>query len=411
MKNLLIISILILICTQSCFSRSKIKLGIDILVEENYKHLNNKNIALLSNFAGRSSEGILSAELLSKAPNCSLKMILVPEHGFYTTIPAGQYVSDTLLYGIPVVSLYGKNREPNKKLLEDIDIIVVDIQDVGIRSYTYLSTLYNTMKVAAENKIKVIILDRPNPLGGMIVDGNVTEPEWISFVGIIPIAYIHGCTLGEIALMLNNENWLSKDKHLKCDLEIIKMEGWERIMAWEDTGLDWYPTSPHIPTVNSVRGMAIFGAFGELGITSLGIGTTTPFQIIGHKSFDYFDSNFQSDTAKYRSFSLSPMIFRPYYGKYKDENINGFFVTFHFDDDCKPYQDGMNFFMNLRNKYPSLFNKDLYKQEQINMFKKVTGTDKIFNIVFNFADNDDISKAITNNLDKFMILRNNYMLY
>lgn len=411
MKNLLLISLLILICSQCCISRSKIKLGIDVLVEENYKPLDNKNIALLSNFAGRSSTGILSAELLSKAKNCSLKMILAPEHGFFTTIPAGQHVADTLLQGIPIVSLYGKNRVPSKKLMKDIDVIVVDIQDVGVRSYTYLSTLFNTMKFAAENKIKVIILDRPNPLGGMIVDGNITEPEWQSFVGIIPISYIHGCTLGELALMINNENWLNKNKNLKCDLEIIKMVGWQRTMAWEDTGLDWYPTSPHIPTVNAARGMAIFGTFGELGVTSLGIGTTTPFQIIGHKSFDFFETYYEADTTKYCSFSTSPMIFRPFYGKYKDENINGLFVNFHFNDDCKPYQDGMNFFMQLKIKNPYLFNKDLYKPEQINMFKKVTGTDKIFNIMFNNQENNNFAETITNNLYKFIILRNNYLLY
>ncbi len=410
MKKIILISLLLLICFQPCFSRSKIKLGIDVLLDENYKPIENKNIALLSNFAGRSSDGILTAELLSKAKNFKLKMILSPEHGFFTTMPAGQSISDTIIDGIPIVSLYGKNREPNKDLLNNIDVIVVDIQDVGVRSYTYISTLFNTMKFAAENDIKVIVLDRPNPLNGIIVDGNVIEPEWFSFVGIIPISYIHGCTIGELALMINSENWLSKEKILKCDLEIIRMVGWKREMAWEDTGLDWYPTSPHIPTVNAARGMAVFGAFGELGITSLGIGTTTPFQIIGHKTFDFFYDNHISDTFEYCSFSTSPMIFRPFYGKYKDENINGLFCNFHFDVDCKPYQDGINFFLNLRNIYPDLFNEFLYRPEQIKMFKKVTGTDRIFKIVFNNSENN-ITESITNDLYKFIILRNNYLLY
>jgi uncharacterized protein YbbC (DUF1343 family) len=411
MKKMLLISLLIIISTMSCFSLSKIKLGIDVLVEENFKHLDNKNIALLSNFAGRSSDGILSSELLAKANNCRLKMVLAPEHGFFTTVPAGQHIADTLINGIPIISLYGKNREPNKKLLEDVDVIVVDIQDIGIRSYTFLSTIFNTMKVAAENNIKVLVLDRPNPLGGIIVDGNVIESEWFSFVGIVPISYIHGCTIGELALMINNEKWLSQDKTLQCDLEIVKMIGWQRGMAWEETGLDWYPTSPHIPTVNSARGMAIFGAFGELGITSLGIGTTTPFQIVGHKTFDLFSENHPQIADKYSSFSTSPMIFRPFYGKYKDENINGLFMTFHFDDDSKPYQDGMNFFMDIRKNYPLIFDRNLYKADHINMFKKVTGTSEIFDIFFGDTETGNITEIITKNLYKFIILRNNYLLY
>ena len=214
--------------------------------------------------------------------------ILVPEHGFYISVPAGSKVSDDSLFGVPVFSLYGIERSPGRKILSNCDVILIDVQDIGVRSYTYISTVYKVMEAAAKFSIPVIILDRPNPLGGMIVDGNTIDKGRESFVGIVPISYIHGMTIGELAMMINQEGWLPIGKSkmpLKCDLSIIEMKGWSRWMAWEDCGMLWFPTSPHVPTVNAIRGLAVLGIFGELGIINIGIGTTLPFQYIGMPGF------------------------------------------------------------------------------------------------------------------------------
>ena len=264
--------------------------GIDVLEQNNFKEIEGKKVALLTNHAGRSRDGRLTLNILKESGIVNLTGLFVPEHGFFTTIPAGEKVKDDTVFGVRAYSLYGGSKSPDDNLLKKCDVVVVDLQDIGIRSYTYISTMYNTMKACANAGKPIIILDRPNPIGGIVVDGGVLDDNVRSFVGMVPVSYLHGCTFGELAMMINNEGWLGTKKDsgkLKCELTVIKMKGWERWMAWEDTGLFWYPTSPHIPSVNAVRGAAVLGIIGELGMISIGIGTTSPFQYLGSPDFDY----------------------------------------------------------------------------------------------------------------------------
>ena len=176
-----------------------------------------------------------------------------PEHGVRGDNDAGKEVNGftDVRTGLPVYSLYGKTRKPTKEMLQGIDVLVYDIQDIGVRSYTYISTMGLAMEAAAENGIKFVVLDRPDPLTGNRVEGAMLDLKFKSFIGEYPIPYVYGMTAGELAQMINGEQWLNGNgttrEPIKCDLTVVTMKGWKRSMWWDETGLTWIPTSPQIP--------------------------------------------------------------------------------------------------------------------------------------------------------------------
>lgn len=396
-----------------CVSQNpSIEMGVDILEKSNFSQITGKRVALLSNFSGRDSRQELSSNILLNTQQAKLTLILTPEHGFNGNFTAGQKVDNSQYMGIPVLSLYGNSKKIPFAYTELFDVIVVDIQDIGVRTYTFISTLYYVMQSAAESQKPVIILDRPNPLGGMIVDGNVLDTNFRSFIGQIPIPYLHGMTIGEIALMINNESWLSEDRknNLKCDLSIIKMQGWERWMQWEDTGLSWFPTSPNIPTPESIRGIAMLGWIGELSLFSVGIGTNMPFQFFGSpdfsQSFTEFVSNLELNATR-----LFPLQFQPNYGKYANQICNGFFMIFNKDNSFTPYSNGIELLLILRKFHPELFNVEKIDYPKIQMFQKATGTDKLFKLLFNRGSDEVIRSVSTEGIMQFLTIRQKYLLY
>ena len=177
--------------------------------------------------------------------------------------------------GLPVYSLYGATRKPTPEMLKDIDVLVYDIQDIGCRSFTYISTMGLAMEAAAENNIEFVVLDRPNPLGGLKIEGCIVEDGFFSFVSQYKIPYVYGLTCGELALMLNADKQPGK----ACKLHVVKMKGWKRKMDYTQTGLQWIPPSPHIPHAHSAFFYPVSGIFGELGYASIGVGYTIPFQM------------------------------------------------------------------------------------------------------------------------------------
>jgi uncharacterized protein YbbC (DUF1343 family) len=277
------------------------------------------------------------------------------------------------------------------------------LQDIGIRSYTYISTLYKMMDAAAEYGKPVYILDRPNPMGGLVVDGNTVDSGLISFVGIVPVSYIHGCTIGELAAMINDEGWLPKDENgqpRKCNLAVIKMEGWRRQMIWEDTGLKWFHTSPNIPSVNAIRGAAVTGIFGELGIFNIGIGADVPFQFIGILSGRDF-INFL-DKSPMPGMALS---FK------KNKNNFGYQLDFDKDEKFAPYTSGIRIFLAIRKANPGLFISSNVKKEKKAMFEKVTGTKNIFHGFFENGSDEDVIKAASDGLKDYLEIRRRHLLY
>lgn len=253
----------------------KVKLGNEVLLEE-YRHLiEGKRIGLVTNQTGIDSQGRSIIDVLSSDPFLNLAALYAPEHGLDGTAKAGEYVASYThpTLGIPVYSLYGATRKPTEAMLKDIDVLLFDIQDIGARTYTYMSTMNYVMDAASRYHKPVIVLDRPNPLGGLIVDGPMMEDKFISFVGIDNLPMAHGMTAGELALFFNRK--------IGADLTVIPMKGWTRDMIWQDTGLPWKATSPNIPDLVSCFGYMATG-LGE----GTGIYQADKFKWIGGKGID-----------------------------------------------------------------------------------------------------------------------------
>ncbi|MDP4199606.1 MAG: DUF1343 domain-containing protein [Bacteroidota bacterium] len=261
-------------------AKAQVVTGLDNLASQHFAALKGKHIGLISNQTGRTASGELGADLLANEHSLKLVALFAPEHGLMGTRKAGVPSDSAEWYhGVRVYSLYGSTRKPTKKMLRGINALVFDLQDIGVRPYTYLSTMVLAMEAAAEQGIPFYVLDRPNPLSGERIEGNTLDPTLKSFVGALPIPYLHGLTLGELARMAKAKAWFNKAQKLK--LTVIPMRGWKRSMYWNETGLPWTAPSPNIPHFENAVGAAMLGATGELGVLSIGIGTDAPFLRMG----------------------------------------------------------------------------------------------------------------------------------
>ena len=395
-------------------SNLQVMLGIDNLIEMNFLPLQGKKISLLTNTSGRTGDLTLTAEVFSRNQECTLVSILTPEHGFYATAPAGQDVGNETLYDVPVYSLYGKYRRPTKSMLESCDIVVVDIQDIGIRSYTYISTLYNVMDASAEYGKQLFILDRPNPWGGMLIDGSIADTNLLSFVGIVPIPYIHGLTIGEFALYVNGEELLPKrnGKVAKADVQILKMKHWKRSMKWEDTGLSFVPTSPNIPNVAAIRGAAITGPIGEIGSSGIGIGTTFPFQYCASPDIDppVFLS-YVKDNLQLYGVRSGIGVYRIPTGKYPNKDCKGIMLFTDGMPDDKPFTAGIELLLALRHFFPEQFTPQFVKDEPKSMFRKIMSNDSLVNALLQNESDDEVRSALLKGRSEFEEKREKYLLY
>ena len=266
-------------------SAAQVKPGIEVLRDRDFEGLKGKRVGLLTNPSGVDRNLKSTIDILNE--NVNLVAIFAPEHGARGNIYAGGHVSDEVdeATGLPIYSVYGDTRKPTPKMLQGIDIVVYDIQDVGSRSYTFISSLGLMMQACAQQGIEVMVLDRPNPLGGLKVEGSYPEPGFVSFVSQFQIPYIYGLTVGELAQLINeeglNRGQLGKDEPVRCKLTVIPMEGWRREMLFEDTGLPWVLPSPNIPYPQSAIGYPSAGLVGEFsGYLNIGIGYTLPFGVL-----------------------------------------------------------------------------------------------------------------------------------
>jgi uncharacterized protein YbbC (DUF1343 family) len=273
-----------------------VMLGIDVLESQSFGAVKGKRVGLLTNPAGVNRRGESTIDVLRRAPGVKLVALYGPEHGIYGDEKAEVIIADRLdkRTGLPVYSLYAKDRKPRRGMLKGIDAMVVDLQDIGSRSYTYISAMKLTMEACFENNVEVIVLDRPNPLGGLKVDGPGLDKQWTSYVGAFRVPYVHGLTIAELARMAKEAPGvldISESTRARGKLTIIPMRGWRRSMRWPDTGLTWVPTSPAIQDYASVEGYAMTGLGTyfdparnfDIGFRH-GIGTAYPFRGISHKS-------------------------------------------------------------------------------------------------------------------------------
>jgi len=260
-------------------SGAAVRLGADLLIERHLGELQGHRIGIVTNQTGRLSSGTSLVDTLIGS-GVDVVALFGPEHGIRGEGSAGQKIGDARdqRTGLPVYSLYGTTRKPTPEMLRSIDLLLYDIQDVGARFYTYISTMGLVMDAAAENGIPIIVLDRPNPLGGHLIDGPILDDSLRSFVGMYPIPVVYGMTCGELARMINGEIWLASGR--RAQLKVIAMEGWTRDMTWELTGLPWVRPSPNIPDPATAL---IYPATCFIEATNLseGRGTPTPFQHFG----------------------------------------------------------------------------------------------------------------------------------
>lgn len=262
----------------------KVTLGVEVLESMHYKPLRGKKVGLLTHAAGVNSKGILTFKAFASHPQIKLTAIFCPEHGLMSKIEAEKHVDHSQYQGIPVYSLHGDHRKPSSQMLKNVDILVVDIQDIGARSYTYISCLKLCIEACFEQGVEVLVLDRPNPLGGLKVSGPMMDKAFMGYLGAFPIPYIYGLTIGELAIMtVKEKGWLNlKHKPKKQALSIVPMKGWKRSMLWQNTGLKWVPTSPNIPSANAAMGYALSGLGCQIGGFGHGIGTNYPFCFLSH---------------------------------------------------------------------------------------------------------------------------------
>jgi uncharacterized protein YbbC (DUF1343 family) len=272
----------------SLSAKPTIKLGIDYLEETGFGILRGKKVGLLTHPAGKNRRGQSSVDVLYRSNLVNLVALFGPEHGIYGNEKAAVPVDDKIdkRTGLPVYSLYGKYRKPTPKMLSNIDCLVIDLQDVGVRCYTYVSCMRYAMEACFETGVEVVVLDRPNPLGGIKVAGPPMDEKWMSYVGAFRIPFVHGMTIGELALWSKKQEGVLKTSNSirkKGKLTIVPMTGWKRSMTWPETGLSWYPTSPNIPTLDAVAGYPMTGLGAQMGRFRHGIGTKHPFRFLTYE--------------------------------------------------------------------------------------------------------------------------------
>ena len=415
MKN----NFLRLVLTLSLFSilesnsiAGKVKTGLEVLIDQNFAQLKGKQVGLITNPTGVNRNLQSTVDLFFHSNEFNLIALYGPEHGVRGNYTAGASVANFKdpETGLTVYSIYGKNRKPSPEMLKGIDVLVYDIQDIGSRSYTYISSLGLAMEAAAENNIEFVVLDRPNPLGGEKMEGCLTEPKFTSFVSQYPIPYVHGLTVGELAIYLNEEGLLANK--VKCKLKIIPMKGWKRKMNFEDTKLPWVLSSPHIPHSSSPYFYPISGILGELSVMSIGVGYTLPFQLFAAEWINADSLTQSMNNLHLPGILFRPIHFTPYYSVSKDKAIHGVEV---YITDFKQAELSLVQFWVLQECYKIWPNKnvfDLCDRSRLDMFDKVCGTDKIrveFSKYFTVESilpiwNKDIS-AFRQKVKKYLIYR------
>jgi uncharacterized protein YbbC (DUF1343 family) len=271
-------------------------LGIDVLESQAFAPIKGKRVGLLTHPAGVNRQGVSTIDVLRRAKDAKLVALFGPEHGIYGDEKAEVIIPNRVdrRTGLPVFSLYGKTRKPTKEMLKGLDAMIIDLQDVGTRSYTYVSAMRYTMEACFENDVEVIVLDRPNPLGGLKADGPPLDAKWKSYVGTFRVPYVHGLTIGELARMAKEAPGVmdvSDKDRARGKLTIVPMRGWNRSMRWPETGLTWVPTSPMIQDFSAVIGYAMVGLGTyfdprnkfDIGFRH-GVGTQYAFRGISHRA-------------------------------------------------------------------------------------------------------------------------------
>ena len=391
--------ILICLATLVCCAttRATVELGIDVLAQRDYAILAGKRVGLITNQTGIDSHGMRTRMLLKK--HCNLVALYTPEHGLDGTEKAGRYVRSRRdrVTGLIAHSLYGPTRKPTPEMLRGIDVLVFDMQDIGCRGYTYISTMGRCMEAAGENHIPFVVLDRPNPLGGNRIEGPSVDPQWISFVGQFPVPYVHGMTVGELAKMVNDKGWMAA----RCDLTVVPMRGWSRNEVWANTGLRWIPTSPNIPYGTSPLYYVATGIVGELSGPECGVGASRPFESISARFL-----NATSFTRFLRSLGMPGV----YFSEFRSGSSKG--TALKIDPNAGANLTALGIYMLAEmNRYakPDLFRRT--PRSKLDIFYKVYGSESIRSQIERGVSPQRIVASWETNVRNFRRGRSPYLLY
>lgn len=389
--------------------------GIDVLEANGFQQLQGKRVGLVTNPTGVNKDLVSTVDVLFNAEGVELVALYGPEHGVRGDVHAGDLVSGNSdpKTGLPVHSLYGKTVKPTPEMLEGLDAIIYDIQDIGCRSFTYISTMGKVMEAAADLGLEVIVLDRPNPLGGEKIEGPIVEEGFFSFVSQFEIPYVYGLTCGELAVLLNEEG-LIKDKEgnvKKCKLTVVPMEGWSRDMLFEDTNLPWVLPSPHIPQPVSAFFYPATGIVGDLGCYSIGVGYTLPFQMIAVEGVDADKVSEKLNGLDLPGVKFRPINVKPFYAVGKGSDMQG--VQIYITDVKRAALTDIQFHVMevIAEMYPEKAAFKVASDKRYRSFDIVTGSDyfrKTFSENHKFSD---IKERWYEDVDSFRELSKKYYLY
>lgn len=411
MKKLVFMFLLLFFITGYSAPTTNVKTGADILVEKHLDMLAGKNIGIVTNHTAVLNNGTHIVDTLFTINNVNVKVLFGPEHGIRGDAPDGLKIKDgtDAKTGLPVYSLYGKIRKPTPEMLEGVDVLIFDIQDIGARFYTFISTMYYTLEAAAENNIKVLVLDRPNPINGIYVDGPIRVDSLKSFVAIAPVPVVHGMTVGELATIFNEEKML-KDG-VKADLQVIKAENWQREMYFDDCNLTWINPSPNIPDLETA---IIYPGTCLIEGTNIseGRGTYSPFKQIGApfingeelaSAMNEFNlPGIEIKPVEYTPVSIEKMSTSP---KYKDEKCYGISIKVTDRDKFESFRFGVYLVSTLHKLYPDNFE---FRRKWLD---NLSGVSWIREEILNNESPAELISKWEKEVDNFKILREKYLLY
>ena len=398
----------ILLIFTASISAAKVQTGIEVLRADGFKLLEGKRVGLTTNPTGVDSNLKSTIDILWEAENVNLVALYGPEHGVRGNVHAGDVVDNEVdkKTGLKMYSLYGKTKKPNKEMMDEIDVMVYDIQDNGCRSYTYISTMGMLLEACIEHGKELIVLDRPNPLGGEKIEGCLVEDGYISFVSQFKIPYLYGQTPGELALYLN-----ATDYENKCKLTVVEMKGWERDMTWDETGLEWIVASPHVPHGQSAVFYPVTGIFGEFGYISIGVGYTLPFEVMGAPWISADTLAEAMNALELPGLEFRPIYYKPYYSTFQGELCQG--VQIHILDYEKARLSEVQFLVvqELMRLWPEKDWFQLCNQKRFGMFDKVCGTNKIREMFGKRYQWEDIREYWYKDVEAYREASSKYYLY
>lgn len=389
-----------------------VRVGAAILGDSGFAPLAGKRVGLITNQTAV-VDGRHLVDILNEASDVHLAAVFAPEHGFRGTVEAGLKVStDSLAASVPVYSLYGETRAPSEEMLKDLDVLVFDIQDIGARFYTYISTMGLAMQAAAENDVPFVVLDRPNPLGGNLIDGPLLDDSTRSFVGLYPVPIVHGLTVGELALMIKGEGYLEGLEGL--ELSVIEVEGWDRTMQWPATRQEWIPTSPNIPNFETAL---VYPGVGLLEATRIneGRGTYAPFLRFGAPGLDAGAvlEVLQSaslpglvfDTTRYMPVAIESMSTNP---RHKDIEFTGIGIKVAEAGEIKPVELGIHILTAARDHWTA---GDFDSSLNARWMRLLSGSGDLQAALKRGLPAAEIIHSWQSDLEHFREVRSSYLIY